>query len=246
MTGMISLTAAALALGSSLATSEDELRQLGAHVHGAAQLAVAADPDSGEVLAELTSAAWNIYGFERAPANADERAMIAAANDALTRGLLVFPRALCSLSGVEISGSGPAGRAQDDHRDHDHDHHHGHDHHGEPPPAGGHEGEMHAGHGQNGEPDERRGHHDEHEHGPHEDHGHAHDDHGRSAHEHAHSDLLVSWTYHCERPRGLEQVDLNPLFSAFPRLESVDTQFFDGSRAAARALTPAAPTLRLY
>tara|TARA_Y100001933_G_scaffold78215_1_gene79374 strand:+ start:147 stop:323 length:177 start_codon:yes stop_codon:yes gene_type:complete len=57
--------------------------------------------------------------------------------------------------------------------------------------------------------------------------------------------VVVSWTFECARPARLSEVDLSGLFAAFPQFETLEVQYFDGARAAARDLTPARPVLTL-
>ncbi|MCR9130337.1 MAG: DUF2796 domain-containing protein [Alphaproteobacteria bacterium] len=215
---------AALMSGAAV-TQEGETRQLGAHVHGEARLSVAIDPASGLALAELSGAAWNFYGFERAPETDAERETIASVNAALSEpGLIAFPeRAGCTLAQTDIAGAGG-----------DHDHNHGHD----------------GDHGHDHEADHDHGHADHEAHGSEHDHGHGHEDHedhgsdhghdhgGHDHAEHAHTDIAVSWTYQCERADAASRLDAAGVFTALPRLESVEAEAFDGTRAAVRTLTP--------
>jgi len=238
--GLISaslLTAPALA-------QDGELRQLGAHVHGVAQLAVAADA-SGAVLAELSSPAYNLYGFERAPQNDAERQQIRDAATALASAdLITFSsRAGCTLTDTQITG-GPDDRPDaEGHEDHDHEHDsHGHDH-----DAHAHETHDH---------DDAHGHEDheahdhEHDHTDHEHEGHSHDDHSHGDHDHAeyahgHSDVVVSWSFTCSTPASITEVNLAGLFEAFAAFETVQTQFFDGDRATASDLTARNTIIRI-
>lgn len=140
--------AAAAALTSAASADAQTPRQLGAHVHGDAELAVALDRENGALLVELSGPAYNLYGFERAPQGDDEHAIVDAANARLQAGgLIAFSQAAgCSLVETAISG-GPGG-------DHAHDDH-GHDDHG-------HDGHDHDGHdhGQGGQDDDEHGHSD--------------------------------------------------------------------------------------
>ena len=129
---------AGLSLAAPAAAQSDSLRQLGAHQHGVAQLAFAADA-SGAVLAELTTPAFNLYVFEHAPRTDAERAVVADAARALSSGamLSVSERAGCTLTDTRISGASDQ-HAHDHEHEHDgeaddHDHAHDHDH-----AAGGH------------------------------------------------------------------------------------------------------------
>lgn len=232
-----SIAAAAVFAGSALAQDEPT-RQLGAHVHGEARLSVAIDPASGLALAELSGAAWNFYGFERAPETDAERETIASVNAALSApDLIAFPdRAGCMLAQAQIEGAG--GDQSDDH-DHAHDEAHDHDHHDD------HDGEDHghdAGHDHGHSHADHDTHGSEHEHG-HDEHGHDHANHDHGAH--AHTDIAVSWTYQCERAEAASRFDAAGVFAALPRLEAVQAEAFDGTRAAVRTLTPGAPVITL-
>mgnify|MGYP002725652694 CR=1 FL=1 len=223
--GLACLTACLL---SSPALAQDGMRQLGAHVHGAAQLAVAADSD-GAVLAELTTPAYNLYVFEHAPETAADRAVVSEAARTLSGASMIAlsGAANCTLTGTQVGG-GPDVAA-----DHDHEHEHEHEHE----------------HGDHHDAD-----HDDQDHHHNEDHHHeATHDHGEDEHTHAHdedaglghADVVVSWTFECARPARLSEVDLSGLFAAFPQFETLEVQYFDGARAAARDLTPARPVLTL-
>ncbi|MGX6648744.1 ZrgA family zinc uptake protein [Maricaulaceae bacterium MS644] len=165
----------------------------------------AADAD-GLVVAELMSAAWNIYGFESAPETDAQRAVIADADARLIApGLVTFAdTARCTLADTDMSG-GPGMDADS------------------PAPA-----------------DHEGGHRDEHDHAHGDEHDHDHD--GDAP---GHGDLVVSWTFQCDRPERLGSLDLSGLFAAFERLERVEVQYLDASRAEARTLTPDAAALRL-
>ena len=238
--------AAALCAAGAHAQPADEggMRQLGAHVHGAAELIAAADPD-GLVVAELSSAAWNLYGFESTAETDAQRETVQAVRARLAEpGLIVFTDAAgCTLTDTSVSGGPQPGENGHDHAHHDHDGDHAHGDHGD---ATDHEG--HADHGDHD-------HGDAHDHGEAHDHDHAHDhgdghdheaghDHG-DGHDHAHSDVVVSWSFQCTAPERLAGLDLSGLFTAFDRLERLEVQYLDAGGAAARQLTPADSRLPL-
>lgn len=206
------------------ALAQDGMRQLGAHVHGAAQLAIAADSD-GAVLAELTTPAYNLYVFEHAPETAEQRAVVNDAARTLSGPSMIAlsEAANCTLTGTQVGG-GDVAEPHDHHHEHEHEHEHD-DHHN----AGHHHSDAHDHHQ-----------HDAHDHGE-DDHGHDHEDHA----DHGHADVVVSWTFECANPARLSDVDLSGLFDAFEQFETLEVQYFDGSRAAARDLTPARPVLSL-
>lgn len=146
--GITCLTACLLS-STALAQSADPMRQLGAHVHGAAQLAVAADAD-GAVLAELTTPAFNLYVFEHAPETPEDQAVVAQAARTLASPSMIAlsSAAQCTLTGTQVGG-GPA-EASNDH-DHHHEHETDHEH-------------MH---------EDASDQHDDHSHDDHTNHGHA-------------------------------------------------------------------------
>ena len=229
--GIACLTACLL---STPTLAQDGMRQLGAHVHGAAQLAIAADSD-GAVLAELTTPAYNLYVFEHAPETAEQRAVVNDAARTLSGpSMIVLSEAAnCTLTGTQVGGGDVAEPHDHDH-DHDREHEHEHDDHHD------------AGHDHSDSHDhEHRREHDHHQHDAHDhgedDHGHDHEDHA----EHGHADVVVSWTFECANPARLSDVDVSGLFDAFAQFETLEVQYFDGSRAAAQDLTPARPVLSL-
>lgn len=222
---------------------QHEHRHAGTHVHGLAELAVALNPD-GMLIAELESPLYNLIGFERAPRNAEEAALVGAAVDALLeRALPAFnAEAGCVLEDVAVEGFPPTDApvvtdehgAQGDNHPHDHGHGHSHDY------------------------DHDHDHdHDDHEHGDHHhDHGHSHGHSHGDSHAHNHgqeqgetarrySDGFVTWSFSCSTPARLSGVDTAALFEAFERLERVDVQFFDGTRAASGTLVPTASRLSI-
>ncbi len=124
------IAAALITLGAGAASAESQgLRQLGAHVHGAAELIAAADPD-GLVVAELSSPAYNLYGFEGA-ASPEQMDAVARTNTRLAGpGLVSFgDSAGCALADTSLVGAPEAGDTAP-HGD-AHDHGHAHDDHGD-------------------------------------------------------------------------------------------------------------------
>lgn len=226
------MSCAALALvltGAAALGDEPSMRQLGAHVHGAAELDVAVDAASGAALVVLSGAAYNFFGFERAPASDEERAAIDAAYAAFERAPVAFPPAAgCTLATVEIEGvRGGHGHSQGHNHghNHDHDHDHGDDH-----------DHDHDGH------DHGHDHSDDHGHGHDHADGHSHDHdhdggHGDDARYEGASDLVISWGFTCENAARATQLDASGVFEAFGRIERLQASFASGARAGARALT---------
>lgn len=226
MTASKLLSGAAMALvlcGAAALADDAPMRQLGAHVHGAAALDAAVDPNSGAALVVLSGAAYNFFGFERAAASDEERAAIDAAYAAFDRAPVAFPeQAGCTLATVNVEGvSGGHGHGEGEPHGHDHGHDHGdeHDH--------GH-GHDHDGHDYGG-----HGHEHRHDHGDH----HAHDESAEDRYAGV-SDLAISWTFVCETPARATQIDASGLFAAFDRLESLQASFVGDGAASAATLTP--------
>jgi len=94
----------------------------GAHEHGVAELTVALEGRMLQV--ELISPLDNLVGFEHAPADAAQRAALAAAESRLqdAAGMFALPvEAGCTVRQVEIESPWPQGERK-------HDHAHAHDH----------------------------------------------------------------------------------------------------------------------
>ncbi|MFC4725766.1 DUF2796 domain-containing protein [Glycocaulis abyssi] len=232
---------------------DHEHRHAGTHVHGLAELAVAINPD-GTLVAELESPLYNLIGFERAPRNADEYALVAAAIAALEGDArpAFNAEAGCSLTETLLEGFPPAEADSGDH-DHDHEHmdhdgeephDHDHDHHGHDHDEADHDHAYDHAHDHYGDHSEAETPPDDHAH----DHGHGHS----HSHSHSHgdgerrySDGFVTWTYACSAPTRLTRVDTGALFDGFDRLERVNIQFFDGTRSASDTLTASSARLSI-
>ena len=213
----------------------ERLGTVGAHEHGIARLGLAVD---GTLLTvDLELPAESVFGFERAPRSAEERATVAEALDRLRTGggrLIAFPDgATCTLDSAEVHApegveGDPAGEDQqpDEDEAHDHDEDEAHDHD---------EDEAH-------DHDEDEGHdHDEDEgHDHDEDEGHDHDEDEAQEHAedegngHAEVHLLASLT--CSReplgPASLRFADL------LPDVEQVDLTVFTAAGEAAGRVAP--------
>ncbi|MCH8533158.1 MAG: DUF2796 domain-containing protein [Saccharospirillum sp.] len=122
-----------------LSIMADEVRQHGAHVHGAANLMVSTE--GHDLLVALDSPAYNLFGFEHAPSTDVQRTIVAQGMAALRDGeqvLMPTAAAACSLRSVHIEsetfdtddhghGHGHGGHSHS-HDDHDHDNDHDHEH----------------------------------------------------------------------------------------------------------------------
>ncbi|MGY6661121.1 MAG: ZrgA family zinc uptake protein [Glycocaulis sp.] len=245
------LILATLLAGTAIAPAlaqEHEHRHAGTHVHGLAELAVALNPD-GTLVAEIESPLYNLIGFERAPRDEGEYALVGQAIAALESDArpAFNAEAGCSLTETQLEGFPPASA----HGHHDDDHEHEHmDHDGEEPHGHGHDDHGHDRDEADHDHDHTHDHYGDHSEAetPPQDHAH---DHGHS-HGHSHgegerrySDGFVTWTFTCTSPERLTRIDAGSLFAGFDRLERVSIQFFDGTRSAAETLTPSSSTLSI-
>ena len=126
-------------LPASLAAQFDEpMRQHDAHVHGEASGHLALDDSVLRI--ELEIPAYNLIGFEHAPVNADQQALLDNTVEALEKldWLSLDRRGQCEQSAVNVHThgmeaehhhDGDATVDHADHNDHDHDHDHNHDNH---------------------------------------------------------------------------------------------------------------------
>jgi hypothetical protein len=250
---ILSALLAGTAIGPVLAQDAGH-RHAGTHVHGLAELAIALNPD-GTLVAELESPLYNLIGFERAPRDAGEYALVAEAIAALEGDArpAFNAEAGCTLSETSLDGfphSEPhAGHEHHDDHDHEHMDHDGddHDHHGEH--DYGHEADETDVSTEDDHAHDHFGDHSEAE-TPSGAEDHAHDHASEAAYTHGdgerrYSDGFVTWTFACTEPTRLNRVDTGELFAGFERLERVNTQFFDGTRSASETLTPASSALSI-
>ncbi len=207
------VAAFAVLLGSAATAQEEasQTRQVGAHVHGVATLTAAAQ--DGALAVELVTPAFNLVGFERAPATPEEEGAVTVALafvENAEAALTLDPRAECTADGVTMTPGDLAGAAAEasSHDGHDHDHDHDDDH-------------------------DDHDHHEGHDH----DHDHDHDDHEHEAHGGA--DVTARYQFACAKPDRLAWIEVN-FFEAFERLERVDAAYLDATRQTAAVLTPEA------
>ena len=108
---------------------DEEMRQVGSHVHGAANLAIALDGSSLTI--ELESPYYNLVGFEHAPETEEQKSSLKLAEAALSDAGSMFrfnEDADCqSDSAKSIKLMASSGHDHDDHH-HEDDHHHDDDH----------------------------------------------------------------------------------------------------------------------
>mgnify|MGYP000112021025 CR=1 FL=1 len=110
----------------------DEAHQLGAHVHGHGEAAIALD--GAMLTAELTAPLNNVAGFEHAPETDEERQALESGIEKLRAGASLFAfnaEAACELTDASVTAPDfGAGNEHHDHaEDHDHEHDEDHEHH---------------------------------------------------------------------------------------------------------------------
>jgi len=103
------------------AEADHDSRHADAHVHGAAELAIALD--DGQLVAEFTSPGMNLVGFEHQADEPDDIAAVEAAVQQLRLGadLLQFEGGGCALTKAEVTAEG---LLEEDHGDDHSDEHH--------------------------------------------------------------------------------------------------------------------------
>lgn len=207
----------ALSLIAMATTAQAETeRQHGAHEHGAAQLTLAGENQT--LVVSLDTPAYNLVGFEQAPANDLQRAQVESALAVLDRAdaVLDLPAAAqCALVTHAVDADNWEGiEAHEEHHDD-----HAEEHHDE------HETEHHDDHAEE--------HHDDHEEEHHEEHA-----------ESAHSDVLVEWTYRCENLDTLRTITVSA-FEHFPNMTDLQVQYIGDQGQGAAELTPANTRLDL-
>lgn len=167
----------------------------GTHEHGAAQLDVVLD--GTDLQLELSTPAANLIGFEHAPRDARQQAILRDAVAALERGDRLFslsPAAACTFRDARVLSSLLDGE-DDDRGGADH-----HDH-GDLTHSDGHGGDAHDVH--DGHQADRGGHGDHH------------DD---------HADVFVAWRFACTAPAALRELDARGLFQRFPAVQRLRVQ----------------------
>ncbi|MCI4661212.1 MAG: DUF2796 domain-containing protein [Neomegalonema sp.] len=220
----LSLMAGVMALPA-LAEQHGEMRGLGAHEHGHAQLNIALDGPM--VSMELIAPGADIVGFEHDASSDADKAAIEQAKAVLADPVSVFglPEAaqcLVQSAHVELETEGAEGHDDHDaHDDHDHEKHEHEEH--------DHEEHAHEAH--------------EHEHEEHEHEEHAHDEHHEQAHG-QHSEFHAEYALTCANPAALTALELR-FFDLFPHAEEVEATILSTKGQFRAELTRAAPRLDL-
>jgi len=208
----------ALFSGAGLMSANTFAETHAAHEHGVAQMNLVQIEHNVEL--EVTSPAFNVFGFEHKPHTEQEKALVNTRLKTMNSGALVLfdTDENCELKETKLKNP-----FADDHKDHDHEDHEHEDHDHEK-----HENEDH---------DHEKHEHEDHDHEKHanDDHDHEkheHEDHDHEGHEHAghnHRDIHVEYTFTCKNPQALSQINLEPLFKNWPQLEQVRSQWVIGN-----------------
>lgn len=59
----------------------------------------------------------------------------------------------------------------------------------------------------------------------------------------SHAEITASWSFACDNPDGIEQLEAAELFAEFPNLEDIDAQWASDTGQSSAELTPSATTL---
>lgn len=214
-------TAVLLTLGSPMVAGSEP----GVHSHGTAQLQVAREGQTLDILFETP--AYNLVGFEHAPKNAKQEQAVAKAEAWLSEmPLLDTGTATCEVTAASVShGLGSSSPASDSADKHDHEAH-------DREESSNHDHEDSSNHQH--EEESEGGHHDNHDAAHHEthgghDHGHGHGDeraHGDDAGA-THSEFEVAQQLTCSGPEPVQTL-ISPLFERFSALEQLDVEWVSG------------------
>ena len=198
-----------------LAQFDEPMRQHDAHVHGEATGSLSVDART--LTLSMQMPAYNLIGFEHAPNDANQQAVIDRTLEDLQSlaWLNVDDEAGCSPSRVAIGTPGLDGDHQHaDHHDHHRDNHHDHESHHKEEDHGGHE----QGHHDHHHDSDSHDHSDHHAEG-HHDHDHNHDhDHDHDHGGHAAFDVQVELD--CGQISALRWLDID-LFADYPNNELI-------------------------
>ena len=196
----------------------ERLGTVGAHEHGIARLGLAVD--GTRLTVDLQLPAESVFGFERAPRSAEERATVTEALDRLSTGgarLIAFPDgAICALDSAEVQAPEVV---EGDHAGEDHDH---------------------AGEDPQHDEDEAHDHDEDEAHDHDEDEAHDHDEDESHDHEEdegdGHEDVRLLASLTCSRepigPASLRFADL------LPEVVQVDLTVFTAAGEAAGRVAP--------
>ena len=219
---LFSALAVAAASVSTIVAAQTE-RDLDSHEHGAASMNIALD--DGTVFLELDTPWNNLVGFEHAPGNDEQQAMVDNALAQLNEpsGLFSFEGTSCTVADIDLENGLASADSHDDH--HDDEHAHGdekHDDHDDD----AHGDEEHDDHDDDAHGDEKHDDHDDDAHGDHDDHD-----------ESTHSSLLATYSFNCDNVAQLSAIDVK-LLALWSGFEELDVQLIGPSGQAQEELTP--------
>ena len=189
-----------VSLPSLLSAQFDEpMRQHDAHVHGEATGNLALDESILRL--ELDIPAYNLIGFEHAPVNAEQQALLDGTIETLEQlaWIELDPRGQCQGLTVDVHTHGMETAQEESHEHVDHEHSE-HDH---------------AAH-EHGDHDHGAHEHGDHDHADHGDHDH---DQGHD-HEHGHGSFHLVAEFDCAAATSLDWIDID-LFSDYSANESL-------------------------
>lgn len=204
----------ALSITAAFATSafaQDEFRQHEAHVHGHVEFNIA--QDGHELLMEITAPGADVVGFEHAPENDEQQAVLSKALETLNQADSVFTlsaAAKCHIESASVKHN--LGGEHEEHEGHEHE---DHDH------------------------DDHKS-HDDHDHKDHDDHAnHDHDSHEGHEHEEgsSHGSFTVQYSFHCDDIAKLSQVETQ-WFELFPATQEIDVNLLTDKAQTALELKP--------
>ena len=206
---LFSALAVAAASVSTIVAAQTE-RDLDSHEHGAASMNIALD--DGTVFLELDTPWNNLVGFEHAPGNDEQQAMVDNALAQLNEpsGLFSFEGTSCTVADIDLENGLASADSHDDH--HDDEHAHGDDKHDD------HDDDAHG--------DDKHDDHDDDAHGDHDDHD-----------ESTHSSLLATYSFNCDNVAQLSAIDVK-LLALWSGFEELDVQLIGPSGQAQEELTP--------
>jgi|GEM_PF-1122951 len=79
----------------------------------------------------------------------------------------------------------------------------------------------------------------------HNEHEHEHKDDHSSDYKQTHNNLRFEYQLHCESPQNLNDVNTQPLFTAWPNLQKLNVEWVYNNRQSAKTLSPDQPLLTL-
>lgn len=171
---------ACVSLAATAAQSEDEHRELGAHVHGHGTLNIAVE--GNRVAMELEAPGMDIVGFEHEANSDEQKAAVEKAKAELAKPLELFK--VPAAAGCKVSEAKVVHESEHEHADHD-------DHEEHAKTEGDDDHDDHEDHAKG----------EDHDHEDHADSDHDHDEHG------GHSAFHVEYALDCAKPASLATIN---------------------------------------